>query len=82
MEDATIQVMSLAIVGTAFSFAVNYLKKVFNIKGGETKFIVIGLSLFLGGIFWWLQEMNFWGSFMMILMMSQTVYGIVINKTK
>lgn len=82
MEDTTIQVLSMGIVGAGLSFAIKYLKQELNIKGSETRFIVIGLSLFLGGAFWWLKEYNFWGTFMEILMVSQTVYGIVINKTK
>ena len=80
MDTELVNILSLGIVGTAFTFLISWLKKVLRIEGAETKFVVVILAFILGLVFYFVRELNLWGAFTTIIMISQTVYGLFVKE--
>lgn len=80
MNQEIITLLSLGIVGTLFAWGVKHLKKLFWMKGTETKVAVAILALIVAGLYVWVRDTAYWGTFLMIIMVSQTVYGFFIKK--
>lgn len=71
--------LGIAIVGTALSIALEWITKSFGATG--SKLITVGLSILVGGVYYFLSSTPWWGSILGVLGTASTVYALFIKKS-
>lgn len=72
--------LQIAVVGALLSVAFEMLHKRFNLSKQGSKLAVIGLSLIVGTVYYFLVDTVYWQAVTGILMASSTVYALLLNK--
>ncbi len=80
MDQQLIGVLGLSFAGVLLTGAIAIIKSKFKVSGTGTKVVVALLSLLIAGLFKVLVHFNLWGSFLSVVMISQTVYSLILKK--
>jgi len=72
--------LAITVVGALLSAVVEFTKGMFGEGSTKTKFIVIGLSILVGGIYAFLRSTEYWTTMIMVLTSASTVYALILRK--
>lgn len=72
-------ILSLAIIGTAVSIIISLIKKYSGTSGDTAKLLTIVVSLIGGGIYYALKDTSLWQSFLMMLGYVNAIYLVLIQ---
>lgn len=72
--------LGIAIVGAALSFVIEFITNKLGTNSVRSKAVAIGLSVVVGGLYWYLSGTAIWQSVLGVLAAASTVYAILINK--
>ena len=72
------EILNLAIMGGLLSWFLEYVTKKFS--KNEAKGLTIGLSIIVGGLYWWLSQTGSWESILGVLVSASTFYAFILKK--
>jgi len=72
--------IGIAIVGSGLSLLVQYLKQKLGTTSWVTKFMLVGLSLLVGGLYVWVRATNWYGSVLGVLGAASTFYAFFLKR--
>lgn len=75
-----VEFLAIAVVGAVLSAIMQIIKEKFGTDSGTSKFLVIGLSLIVGGVYVWVRSTPYWETALTVLMSASTVYALLIKK--
>lgn len=72
--------LGIAIVGASLSFVIELVTSRIGANSAGSKAVAIGLSVVVGGLYWYLSGTAIWQSVLGVLAAASTVYALFINK--
>lgn len=72
--------LGIAIVGSALSFLIQYIKGKLGTKSLATKGITIGLAIILGAGYVFLRDTQWWTTIIGVLVAASTFYAFFLKK--
>jgi len=71
--------LGIAVVGSALSLLIQWLKQKFGTDSTKTKALTIGLAIVVGGVYTFLQGTTYWTTILGILGAASTVYALFLK---
>lgn len=72
--------LGIAIVGAALSLVIEWVTNKLGTNSAGSKAVAIGLSILVGGAYWYLSSTAIWQSILGVLAAASTVWALFINK--
>lgn len=73
-------ILEIAIVGIIASLLMKAIKKQFVTNELGTKLATVGVSIILGGLYYFLRDTSLWPSVIGVLTMASTFYAFFLKK--
>lgn len=73
-------VLSIAIVASALSLLIEWIKTKWGMESTPTKLLTLALAVIVGSLFVFLKGTAYWATIIMVLGVSSTVYGFFLKK--
>ena len=73
--------IGIAVVGSALSLLIGYIKNKFGTDSASTKALVIVLAIVVGGLYFFLRATNWWQTILGILAASQAFYAFFLKES-
>lgn len=72
--------IGIAIVGSSLSLVIDFIKARWGVESNATKFAVIGLSVILGTVYFFLRDTVLWQTILGILGAASTFWALFLKK--
>lgn len=73
------EILEIAIVGTALSFLIQFIKGLFGTESNTTKWLTLLLSVILGAGIFFFSGTAFWQASIGVLAAASTVYAFLLE---
>lgn len=74
--------LSIALVGAALSLLIEWVTNKWGTGSAASRAIAIGLSVVVGGLYWFLSGTAIWQSVLGVLAAASTVYAMFFSGSK
>ena len=71
---------AIAVVGAVLSVFVQFIKGKYGTDSGATKFLTLGLSLAVGGVYVLIQNTSYFETVILVLSSASAVYALLLKK--